>query len=101
MDVNNSYFVCQEYSYFFDTFTIQNAFTMYTPAYFVRLRADLPNQIETHSNNRLIFQKKNLVNYYGINIFIESFESKFDRDDEFNLMNSLWLRGKKMHVIRQ
>ena len=55
MDVNNSYFLCQEYSYFFDTFTIQNAFTMHTPAYCVRLRADLPNQIETHSNNRLIF----------------------------------------------
>ena len=46
------------------------------------------------------FIQKNLVNSYGINIFIESFESKFDRDDEFNLMNSIWLRGK-MHVIRQ
>ena len=60
MDVNNSYFVCQEYSYFFDTFTIQNASTMHTPAYCVRLRADLPNQIEIHSNNRLTFHSEEI-----------------------------------------
>ena len=37
------------------------------------------------------FIQKKLVNFNGINIFIESFELKFD---EFDLMNSLWLRGK-------